>query len=244
MATSVIKKSFVMCSILFASSYALSAEQTSSAGSTVYPSDRGRYDGDKIRLKVDTLGFKRIGKSGEENAPNNSRIEIDKDTGETLFLHFTSVKSCSDKITPCVESGVQYEISKSEFEKYSFSRTGVAFGGLVVPFKYYMGSGGKISASSTIAPYIGINNLIDIGWGMTITPVASAGLGLVPISNSGQTETKPALSMALGLKVTSSKNDAFSAGVIVGKDFISKTDRGNDDSVYKPWFSIYIGLAM
>lgn len=79
-----------------------------------------------------------------------------------------------------------------------------------------------------------------------MTPIVSAGLGLVPITNptTNSTETKAALSTAVGLVVTSSKSESFNAGVLIGKDFLGEVDRKNDPSVGKLWLSFYVGYAL
>ena len=81
---------------------------------------------------------------------------------------------------------------------------------------------------------------------MEITPIISAGLGLVSVANptTNITETKSAFSTAVGIKVTSVKNENFNAGILVGKDFVSKADRDNDPVVSKLWLSLYVGYSL
>lgn len=149
----------------------------------------------------------------------------------------------------CLSAGMvndytAYKIKVDELTEHPYRRTGVMFGALVVPFKFHMGGENKLSASSTIAPYVGFRG--PAPFGLTFAPVVSAGLGLVPVNDAatGETETKSAFSVAVGVLLTHSKNDKFNAGVLFGKDFLSKGDRAGDDTVDKVWFSIYAGYKL
>jgi hypothetical protein len=152
-------------------------------------------------------------------------------------------------ISACVSAGMvndytAYRIEVAQLVQYPYRRTGVMFGALVVPFKFHMGGENKLSASSTVAPYIGFRG--PAPFGLTFTPIVSAGLGLVPVNDpsTDETDTKSAFSFALGVLLTHSKNDKFNAGVLFGKDFLSKSDRVGDDTVDKVWFSIYVGYKL
>jgi hypothetical protein len=145
-----------------------------------------------------------------------------------------------------VNTHSSYQISRTALEGFGFRRTGVTFGGLVIPFKYRLGGDKGITSSSTVAPYVGFRTRYLQGYGVSFTPILSAGLGLVPVTDptEGKTETKPAFSMAIGLVMTSSKNDQFNAGLVFGRDLLSKSDRTLDPNVDKPWLSFYLGVAM
>jgi Sec-independent protein secretion pathway component TatC len=116
----------------------------------------------------------------------------------------------------------------------------------VVPFKFRLGGDKGITASSTIAPYVGFRMAFFQGFGLSFTPLISGGLGLVPVTdqNTNTTETKSALSLATGFIMTSSKNERFNAGILIGKDVLSKTDRERDPNVDKAWLSFYLGVSM
>ncbi len=245
------------------------------AGQPSYPTDQGRLDGDKVRLKVNVEPFYVFGQENETNnvrwcATAGSVAKVSHDNGQQLTLRFTHVATEDDKpltetlsdraagrakavaVDPTrdggcsadrrVAEGIQYSVDKKTLQGYDTSFSGVAFGGLVVPFKFYLGGDRSIKASSTIAPYIGVR--LPFWFGMTFTPIVSGGLALVPVSGEGDTQTKAALSTAIGLVLTSSKNQSFNAGLVLGKDFLSKSDRGLDKTVDKPWVSFYLGYSM
>jgi hypothetical protein len=169
---------------------------------------------------------------------NSTLIVKGEKNGElTVIFYSLAEKPFFDKYKPewdaavadCPESQrvnmhTPYTIPRSELEKSGYRRTGMSFGGLVVPFKYRLGGDKKITASSTIAPYIGFRKGFGQSFGATFTPIVSAGLGLVPITDpaTNQTETKNALTMAFGMVLTSSKNQKFSAGILFGWDFLSE----------------------
>jgi hypothetical protein len=143
-----------------------------------------------------------------------------------------------------VNEYTEYSINTATLSDHTYRRSGVMFGALVVPFKFHLGGSKRLSASPTIAPYIGFRG--PAPFGLTFAPVFSVGLGLVPVANTetGQTDTKSAFSTAVGVLLTSTKNDKFNAGILFGKDFVSKDDRGKDDTVNKVWFSLYAGYKL
>lgn len=152
-------------------------------------------------------------------------------------------------ISACLSVGMvddftAYKVAVAKLKEHPYRRIGVLFGALVVPFKFHLGGENKLSASSTIAPYVGFRG--PAPFGLTFAPVVSAGLGLVPVNNAetDETDTKSAFSVAIGLLLTHSKNDQFNAGILFGKDFLSKSDRAGDDTVDEPWFSIYAGYKL
>lgn len=213
--------------------------------------------GDTIRFMVNIYGIDPYQGTVPKQrcALSGSKARVSADDGENLWFRFTNVGGESlfdgagehaDATCPSdqrVTLGIQYKKAKAEILSYDHRLVGWAFGGMVVPFKYYLGGDKKILSSATLAPYLGVK--LPFFLGTTITPVASAGLALVPVENQdGNTETNPALSMSLGLLLTSSKSSSFSSGILVGRDFMGKEDRGDDDTVTKPWFSIYLGYEI
>lgn len=233
-----------------------------------FASDNDSLDGDHLKLKVNIDGFEQIG-GGQKKfcAPIGSKLSVTRPTETHLYVRFkqvprldnapdkngklstgeaatkAAIEACQ-KLNELVNEYMQYKIERKILDDYSYRRTGVMFGALVVPFKFYLGSDSKLSASSTVAPYIGFRG--PAPFKLTFTPVLSAGLGLVPVTDatSGETNTRSALSVAVGVLLTHTKNEKFNAGIIFGKDFLSKSDRGNDKAVDDLWFSLYAGYAL
>lgn len=144
-----------------------------------------------------------------------------------------------------VNNYTMYTIDKKILDDFAFKRTGIAFGALIVPFKFRLGNAKALVSSTTLAPYVGFRTPLFQSLGLTFTPVVSAGLGLVPVANpSGKgTDSKTAFSTAMGWILTSDKDDKFSVGALVGRDFLGKADREADSAVNKLWISLYIGLG-
>jgi hypothetical protein len=239
------------------------AEPVESADAS-FPADEDSYNGDLLKLRVTVGAFRQVDADGRVFcAPKGSVLTVSDEDEGVLSVRFKKVpKDDNPKPTRLIEENptgealkacsaaslvndfTQYEIDRATLLKYDFRRTGVTFGALVVPFKFYLSGERKITASSTIAPYLGFRG--PSVFGLTLTPVVSAGLGLVPVTdpNSGETETKSALSTAIGLVLTSTKNDAFNAGVVIGRDFLSRSDEASDPNVDEPWFSLYVGYKL
>lgn len=135
-------------------------------------------------------------------------------------------------------------VTADNLANQDYRRSGFTFGALVVPFKYYIGSDSKITSSTTIAPYVGY--AFESFRGMNSALIGSAGLGLVPINDPATTttETKPALSTAIGLLFTSRNNKNWSSGFLIGKDFVGDADKQRDPTADDPWISVFIGTPI
>jgi hypothetical protein len=234
-----------------------------------FASDEDRLDGDHLKLRVNVTGFESFDSDASDKkfcAPKGSKLQVTKQTQDYISVYFKSVPThatakakpglmasgeaaTTAAVNACdgdklVNDYTQYKITPQALSDHATRRTGVMFGALIVPFKFYMGSDSKLSASSTIAPYIGFRG--PAPYGLTFTPVVSAGLGLVPVADAttGESSTKSAFSTAIGVRLTHSKNEKFNAGFLIGRDFLSKSDQGSDKSVDNTWFSLYVGYSM
>ena len=240
------------------------------AKAPVFPSDEDRFSGDHIQLRTQVDSFEVIPETSPDNdgmkcAPKNARLSVTTEDDQWLLVRFLELPKngwdcylhqhicvrSKETITDCdskslVNTYTQYKIKKSVLKQVGYTRTGVTFGGLVVPFKFRFGTNKTLSASPAVAPYVGFRTGWFQSYGVTFTPVVAAGLSLVPVTNAdtSATSTKTALTVAGGLRFTSSKSDAFSAGLLIGYDFINKSDREGDKSLTKPWLSFYVGASL
>lgn len=222
-----------------------------------FPDDNGSVVGDHLTLRTNVYGFKRPhdGTDTRYCAAKDSQFVVNKDHYVSFFTVPTEYdrNSANSKVlaTEICPSGkmvmldTPYIADEQTQKAMIYKRTGFAFGTLVVPFKFRLGSEKKLVASSTIAPYLGFRWRGLQALSMDLMPVASAGLAIVPVHNSetDKDETKAGLSTALGLTLKSSKNASFSAGVLVGKDYLTKEDRLNDPTVNKLWISFWLGVS-
>ncbi|MET0532934.1 MAG: hypothetical protein ABW171_01810 [Steroidobacter sp.] len=210
-----------------------------------FASDEDRLDGDHLKLRVNVTGFAPLdGAATGLCAPKESKLKVSKHEGDTVYLFFKSIPADVSGCSSMVNDSTQYQISATTLNRHAYRRTGVTFGALIVPFKLYLGDDSRLSASSTIAPYVGFRWLSTHD--LAFTPVVSAGLGLVPVADdsTGETSTRSAFSTAVGVLLTHSKNEKFNAGLLVGKDFLSKNDREGDPAIDNLWFSLYAGYSL
>ncbi|MFC0348899.1 hypothetical protein [Undibacterium danionis] len=225
-----------------------------------YPSSGNSYDGDKLKIRSNIVGFKPL--DGSDNsatkcAPISTKMIVSSDTGTELTVNITNIPKPSDwmvdqeeldgleeckKGEKLVNLYTAYKIDKATLSQYGFNRTGVEFGALVVPFKFHLGVN-EFSSSPTVAPYIGWSSGFLQDRGVKFTPIFSSGLAMVPITpkDGGTSKPTPALSTALGVILTSDKNQNFNAGFLFGHDFLGKSERNFDRKVGKSWISFYVG---
>lgn len=249
----VLKTSVVLFALLSAACARSQSAAPSGSGATNYASDAGSLIGDHLELLVTTGKFTDSLETGTFCAPAHSRLRVDNlsNSGTLAYVHFTRVGDNKTKSDACptgtkpVRDDREYTIDRADLLATGPSRSGFVFGALVVPFKFRFGDH-SISSSSTIAPYVGFSSTTSGSYGMSFTPVLSAGLGLVPVKSAsgGTTETRPAFSAAIGLVVGSKKNTGFQAGVLLGRDVLSRSDRALEPAANKPWLSLYLGYAI
>ncbi len=233
------------------------------AQTPTFASSTGNDKGDHFRLTTDVNGFTPLSTvapmatsarcAGKDST--YSKIGADAEFVYVKFYKVFEPKS-ADTCPATTAGGVTvapprphpgsiYKIAVTDYAHVDVKSNGLAFGALVVPFKFRLGSDKKLVSSTTIAPYIGMRWAGFQSFGFECMPVASAGLALVPITPPGETntETRAAFSTALGFTVSSSKHADFSAGILIGKDYLNKNDRIADPSVNKAWISIWLGIS-
>ena len=245
----------------FACAISLTASALAQTQGANFPTDVNSLAGDHIRVQTHLIGFvESISPPTEKKrcAPAGSGLRVVHDAGGVLTVRFYDVEKVSgadadltDTAKHCKAAGLvsedaSYTIAKAELLKYDYKRSGVTFGGLVVPFKFRLGGDKAVTSSSTVAPYLGFTTRYLQGFGLSLNPVIMAGVGMVPVANpdTGTAETKTAFSFGAGFVLTSSKNNEFSAGLIIGRDVLSSADRARDPNVDKPWLSFYLGVSM
>jgi hypothetical protein len=233
-------------------------------GAPNLPGDNGAFRDDHLRFPVTISGLVSMAADAPAGvtycAPKGSRVTVTAEDDKDIYVRFLSVtdetdflKATSDEqsLQGCpkprrVNGFTIYRMAKERLKLIDYKRSGVSFGGLVVPFKYRLGSAKQLVSSSTIAPFIGFRTAMLQDFGLTFTPLVAAGLSLVPVADADgkSTSSRSAYTFAVGLRLTSSKNESFSAGLLFGRDFLNKADREADPSVKKPWLSFYVGASI
>ncbi|WP_296944830.1 hypothetical protein [uncultured Massilia sp.] len=224
------------------------------AAAADYPASIRNTKGDQFQLRNNVYGLKPLSLGVDSSvlrcAGKFSIYTVDKVTDTETYITFISVNDPFGNDTcpagaPKAWEGSQYSLPNTTYSLINYKTSGIAYGALIVPFKFHLGNDKKLSASSTIAPYLGIRWRGLQYLGAEATPIFSAGLGLVPVSDaaSGKTETKAAFSTAIGVTVSSIKSMDFNAGFLFGKDFVNRAERGTDAAVNKPWISVWVGIS-
>ncbi len=123
----------------------------------------------------------------------------------------------------------------------SESLTGLSSGPLVVPFKYRLDDK-TITGDATIGLYAGITYepfCAKTGWCFRITPLISAGLSQISVSNGTQTQSKSGLTIAAGFLITNWAN--LNIGLVYGQDRIGDSTWEHEG---KGWLSFMIGWQL
>jgi hypothetical protein len=222
------------------------------------PGDNASLVGDRMTFRATARGFKLVAPvdtatGGTDHCARAGSVAlVTSATKSQLFMRFADLgekseaatQSCPDAVQ--VRLGEQYKVEREPLLRIDHARTGLSFGGLVIPFKYRMGDDKELVASPAIAPFVGYRMSFTQRWGFTFKPVAASGLSLVPVptADGKETENKAAYTVALGFRITSSKNEQFSAGLLYGRDFLSSRDTATNPKLKKPWLSIYLGASV
>lgn len=244
------------------------AEDLTPSKITDYASSSTQMVGDIVNIKSDMYGFQVVNatdavKENKYCALFDSDLRINGRNNTYTFVELREPKklfgfSKDDRKNKPVKglvcpenaemltTGVAYRIANELFDSVHKKTSGVAFGALIVPFKFRLGHENKLISSSTIAPYLGYRFKFLQAASMQAVPVVAVGLGIVPVFNptTNETDTKTGLSAAVGFIVTSEKSQNFSAGFVLGKDFVGRSDRILDPNVNMPWISLWLGVAV
>lgn len=235
------------------------AQEAKTADVSSFPSSDSSLNGNHITLRTDAFGLRAVGANASASskcAPAGSELTYIRKNSDHVILYFRNVVAGVDpkenlakdadrcKSSDTVAPHLTYIVSASDFGNWYYASRGVVFGALVVPFKFRLGGAKELVSSATIAPYLGFK--ADLGASLSLAPVVSAGLGIVPVTDptTHSTSTKAAFSTAVGLVLTSSKNESFKAGLLIGKDFVGRTDRALDPNVEKVWLSLFLGYQI
>lgn len=213
--------------------------------SATLPNDKENYIGDAVRFLLDvnaTIVTTAQAANAQEEPiciPGRTRMNVisqDND-GITVTLK-ENVKDCSNKILTSV--GVGYKIKKEELKNKGFSRVGVTYGTLVLPFKYQLSGNKDITGSATVGAYVGWRLESFHNVGTTFTPIAFAGASVISGNGTnGNSSNTMGFSWGVGFIIT--LKGAFELGGAIGCDSVGSG--ANYDYNNKPWISVQIGYS-
>lgn len=210
-----------------------------------FPPDGDNLSGDDLKLKA-TL--RNINDPNQPNklfcAPPESKLRVIADNGTNSFFRFVNVDGSTS--SGCVETDkvnkyTNYTLPSDDLKKIGARRSGVLFGALTVPFKYNL-STKKLESTPTVAPFLGWRTGLDAN-GLEVVPVVMVGVSLKS-GAAASSGTQAALSTGAGLRLSSSKNQAWHGGIMLGRDFGGGTDASapNQGKAFS-WFSVFLGYA-
>jgi hypothetical protein len=146
-----------------------------------------------------------------------------------------------------VKEGCPYEISGNDLKSAAARTQGWQFGVLVAPYKFHLVDH-STSASASIGGYLGYNYGNPA---FSLTPVASAGIGAVPVPASttpsspavaGASTTHTSLTLASGLIFGLKKSGSFQVGLLAGVDWAGAGAHYKYEG--KPWLSFSFGTSL
>lgn len=181
-------------------------------------------------------------------ALKNSKFKVIAKTAEGNFVvQFNKIyDSDEDRYKPIkwVKWDETYILNAQVFDTFDVSGvsteslTGLSSGPLVVPFKFRTGDK-SLSGDATIGMYAGMTFepfRVRDNWCFRFTPLISAGLSQVAVSDGDKTENKTSATWAAGFLISSWST--LNIGVVYGQDRI-----GDSSWEYEGdgWVSIMVG---
>jgi hypothetical protein len=165
-----------------------------------------------------------------------SMIVIGKENDDILLVKLEVPERGSHR-KGALDPNVSYSIRKDDLYNSGLARTGITYGGLVVPFKYQLMGNHDLTGAGTIGAYVGYRiESIDI-IGLGLTPIAFG--GATTYGNSGSDSNLLGISGGFGL--ISTIKGAFQMGGVIGWDHFGGTNNYQYNG--KPWVAIEIGYA-
>ncbi len=237
------------------------AEEIIKAAADKFQKDKDNLSSEKIWLKTDLIGVKDPKVPDKVFCiPNGARLKVHADDGADSLFRVLDLDEKSEKDSTATKNSIittactgdnkantytLYKDSTTTLKAYAASRSGVQFGALVVPFKYNLKTK-KLDASPTIAPYLGYRTKYE-PLGLRLIPVAMLGVSMKTGTNTGS-GTQSGVSSGIGLRLTSSKNEDWQAGILFGRDFggspeVGATGTSTQGKSFN-WFSAFLGYAM
>ncbi len=113
-------------------------------------------------------------------------------------------------------------------------RFGLTYGGLIVPYKYFM-SAEEFKGGTAIAPYLGYR-FDPSSYGFGVKLVGFVGATTVDVEGNDSSS----LGVTYGLGLLGQIKGDFQLGVVVGVDHVGKSE--NYDLNKKPWVALALGF--
>jgi len=165
-------------------------------------------------------------------------------TGE-LFVATKDEPLCAAG-APTISEGDQIFLTSDQLNTDElYTRRGITFGALAVPFKYELGAHQKMKPSATVGPYLGYK-FDDAVAGLSIAPIVFFGASDIPISKSETTVANATDTNAFGLSggagFIGSIKKSFHMGAVIGWDHVDRSQQYLYSN--KPWLAVIFGWSI
>jgi hypothetical protein len=233
------------------SSLAQSSGATSSQSSGIKTRDNEISVGDKISFPVNVVGSLVNGKGEitddrEICIPAKINLRVTS-ISEPQKIFVTAARNWGKYGEDCNAArqtleGVPIALNRDITTKFSNSRNGFTYGGIIVPYKYHFNGSKSFEGGTTLAPYAGYRfDRYGLAYGLKI--IGFAGLTKIDVVQTIDNEqvSQSLSGFSYGVGAIGSIDDAIQIGLVIGADRVNESSGYIDNG--KPWISLAIGYS-
>jgi hypothetical protein len=152
--------------------------------------------------------------------------------------------------TDCYNSGggkqeldtkTAFIVNLDDLRNSGFTRTGITYGTLVVPFKYQLTGDKDFTGSATLGGYVGFRYETRKWIGITLTPILFVGASSNSVQNSSKSSTDNIMGFSYGGGLIGTIKSSFQVGIVIGADIVGNSVNYQYNG--KPWIALEIGFS-
>ncbi len=137
-----------------------------------------------------------------------------------------------------LDTGSTIQIALPEVEKHLPNRYGLAYGTLVVPFKFQLTGAHQFTGSATLGPYLGYRFDTE-SYGLATTLAAFGGVSNIAVTKNNSTSQIAGFGYGGGVLVE--VKGGFQAGAVIGFDSVGSNQGFQYNN--KPWLAVELGYS-
>jgi hypothetical protein len=206
------------------------------------------FQGDRVTFPVnmtatisDGSGDANDGKAGQCLPAGTTLRGVGQDTNGVHFV----IISCTLKVNcqkrcdgSAIRDGSSITMTLADIAKYPPDRNGLAYGGLVVPFKFQLTGAHQFTSSATVGPYLGYRMDRETV-GAAVTFAAFAGASNIAVTKGGSTQQLAGF--GYGIAVLGEIKGGFQLGGVLGFDSVGSNQGFQYNN--KPWLALELGYS-